>query len=216
LMQAQYAPTIISRDRYKGAMLAKKLGYDLIIMDDGFQNPQLKKDLSFIVIDGGFGFGNGHVFPSGPLRETVEIGVKRATASIIINRTDSIDTKRLGALKQFDAKIILENTSENQNNKKIIAFAGISRPEKFFNTLEENGYKLHAHYGFPDHKPYTHGQLKKLVSMAGKSKSTLMTTEKDWIRLSDKWRSQISYLKIRIDLGDNFTTYLNAQLDKLS
>jgi tetraacyldisaccharide 4'-kinase len=216
LMQARYAPTIVSRNRYDGARLAKQLGYDLIIMDDGFQNMSLKKDISLIVIDGGFGLGNAQCFPSGPLRETVESGTNRASAALVINRTDTTKNIKLGALKQFDATIALQDTGQQNDKKEVIAFAGIARPEKFFNTLEENGYHLHAHYGFPDHVTYTHGQLQKLMSYANKEGIPLITTEKDWVRLSKKWQSKISYLKIAIHLDDNFKKYITTQLDKMS
>ncbi len=215
LMQARYAPTIVSRNRYDGARLAHKLGYDIIIMDDGFQNMSLKKDISILVIDGGFGLGNGECFPSGPLRETVESGTNRADLALIINRTETVKNIDLNGLQQFDATIELQDTSENVENKKVIAFAGIARPEKFFDTLEENGYKLHAHYGFPDHAPYTHGQLEKLKAFSDKAKAKLITTEKDWVRLSTRWQSKISYLKIAIKLDDKFKTYLIKKLDEL-
>ncbi len=215
LMQARYAPTIVSRNRYDGAKLAKKLGYDIIIMDDGFQNMSLKKDISIIVVDGGFGLGNKQCFPSGPLRETVESGSARASAALIINRTDITKNINIGTLKQFDAAIELQDTGKPNKNKKVIAFAGIARPEKFFNTLEENGYHLHAHYGFPDHATYTHGQLNKLMSLADKEGIPLITTEKDWVRLSKKWQSKISYLKIAINLDDKFQNYITTKLDNI-
>jgi tetraacyldisaccharide 4'-kinase len=216
LMQAEYAPVIVSRDRYDGAKLAQSLGYDLIIMDDGFQNPQLKKDLSLVVVDGGFGFGNGMVFPSGPLRETLQSGLSRANAAIVINRTDNIDLTPIKRLTHFDGKIILNNNYHDNENKHVVAFAGIARPEKFFQTLEDNGYKIHAHIAFGDHHIFTHGQLNAIVDRAKKANAGIITTEKDWIRLSDKWQKQISCLKISIELGDDFKSYLFKKLDTLS
>lgn len=216
LMQARYAHVIVASNRYEGAVLAQSQGYDLIIMDDGFQNPQLEKDLSFIVVDGGFGFGNGSVFPSGPLREPVKNGTKRANAAIIVNRQDGIDLSALGRFKQYDADIKIHTEGlEDNASKKIIAFAGIARPEKFFDSLETNGYHLHAHYAYPDHHVYTHGDLDKLVLRAKKANAQLITTEKDWIRLSNKWRDKVSYLKISIELDDRFKQALVRALDKL-
>jgi len=215
LMQARYAPTIIARDRYDGAQLAKELGYDIIIMDDGFQNPQLKKDLSLIVIDGGFGFGNGHVFPSGPLREPVASGIRRARGAIIINRTDNVDLSALGKFKQFDATIELVNKGGPDENKKVIAFAGIARPEKFYDTLKSNGYNIHSRYSFPDHHVFTREELDNILDQADQSGVGIITTEKDWIRLSDNWRNKISYLKIKVNLDDRFKRTLMNFLDKL-
>lgn len=215
LMQSKYAPTIISRNRFLGATLAKDLGYDLIVMDDGFQNPKLKKDLSLIVIDGGFGFGNGLTFPSGPLREPIEKGTKRAHGAVIINRQKDTDLSALGTFKQFDGTIKLLNKGGPDEGKKVIAFAGIARPEKFFNTLEGNDYKIHAHYSFPDHHIYKRDELENIVSQAKQEKISVITTEKDWIRLSEKWKSEISYLKISVELDDRFKTTLNKFLDRL-
>lgn len=216
LMQAQYAPTIIARDRYAGAKLAQESGYDLIIMDDGFQNPRLKKDLSLLVVDGTFGFGNGRVFPAGPLREPVSSALRRAQGVIIINRHADTDLSAINKAKQFDAHIDLINKGAKTEDKKVIAFAGIAMPEKFFNTLEQNGYYLFAHHAFPDHHVYRHGDLEKIVSAATTKNLSVITTEKDWIRLSDKWKSQISYLKIAVVLDDKFKRTLFKFLDKLA
>lgn len=215
LMQARYAPVIISADRHKGALLAKKRGYDLIIMDDGFQNPKLKKDLSFIVVDGGFGFGNGMCFPSGPLREPVKQGAKRASAAIIINRTSDTDVKALGQLKQYNATIQVESTIATEENRNVVAFAGIARPEKFFNTLEAHGYNLYAHYSFPDHHTYTHDEIKRIESRAEEGEVGLITTEKDWVRLSESWRRKIQCLTITVKLEESFKKALFNALNKL-
>jgi len=215
LMQAHYAPTIIASDRYDGAVLAEKLGYDLIIMDDGFQNYRLEKTLSFIVIDGGFGFGNGKTFPSGPLREPIKPALKRANACIIINKTDDINLSILNKKRHYHASINLLNNGQKTKGKKVIAMAGIARPEKFFDTLEQNGYELYAHYGFSDHHVYTHGELQAIVERAERHNISVITTEKDWIRLSEKWREKISYLKISIEFDDKFKIYFNKCLDHI-
>jgi tetraacyldisaccharide 4'-kinase len=216
LMQSQYAPTIIAQDRYAGAKLAAKSGYDLIIMDDGFQNPRLHKNLSLLVVDGTFGFGNGKVFPSGPLRETVSTALRRTQGVIVINRNQETDLSPLGKAKQFDAHIELVNKGGPDEGKKVIAFAGIAMPEKFFKTLEDNGYHLFAHHAFPDHHVYRHGELDSIVSTSKTKNLSVITTEKDWIRLSDKWKSKISYLKIAVVLDDKFKRTLFNYLDKLA
>ncbi len=216
LMQSRYAPVIIAADRYKGVLLAQRSGYDLIIMDDGFQNPKLKKNLSFIVVDGGFGFGNGYCFPSGPLREPVSVGIKRANAAIIINRNADTDLKALGQFKTFNATITTDNPVQENEKRSVVAFAGIARPEKFFDTLEASGYQLYAHYAFPDHHTYTHGDIKKIEARAEEGKVGIITTEKDWVRLSDNWKKKIDCLKISVTLDDAFKkTFFNA-LNKLS
>ena len=215
LMQARYAPVIVSADRYKGALLAKECGYDLIIMDDGFQNPKLKKDLAFIVVDGGFGFGNGLCFPAGPLREPVSEGIRRADAAIIINRTKDTDVSALSTLKQFEATIKIENEVPGQDKKRVVAFAGIARPEKFFSTLEANGYILHAHYAFPDHHIFTQDQLGKIEARANAEGIGIITTEKDWVRLSANWKKKIECLTISVQPDEAFKTYLIQALERL-
>jgi len=215
LMQAQYAPVIIARDRHAGAILAQKSGYDLIIMDDGFQNPRLKKDLSLVIVDGGFGFGNGKVFPSGPLREAVSTGLKRAQGVIVINRDKDVNLAALDTAKQFDAVIELVNKGGPDERKNVIAFAGIARPDKFFKTLEGNGYHLYGHHAFPDHHVYRRGDLERMAVQAENANVAMITTEKDWIRLSDQWKDKISYLKIKVDLDDKFKRTLSNFLDRL-
>ena len=196
--------------------MAQQSGYDLIVMDDGFQNPKLQKDLSLIIVDGGFGFGNQAVFPAGPLRESVTSGLDRAQGVIVINRTKGIDLSPLGKAKQFDASIVLSKKGKESDNKKIVAFAGIARPEKFFDTLEANDYKLHAHHSFPDHHVYRRSELERIVAQADKAGINAITTEKDWIRLSDTWKEKISYLKIEIQFDDKFKRTLFKYLDRLA
>lgn len=217
LMQAQYAPTIVARNRKKGAELALQRGYDLIIMDDGFQNFSLKKHLSLLVIDGGFGFGNGKCFPAGPLRETIDDAVKRANAALIINKTDAIDTKKLKDTRQFEATLkVSEHANGDTDNKKVIAFAGIARPQKFFKTLEDEGYDIHSEFGFSDHHIYTHTQLQHMYQRAQKSGSRLITTEKDWVRLSASWKKKIDYVKIEVMPEASFTNYITRFLDHIA
>ena len=219
LMQVQYAPVIISKNRRKGAELAEKRGYDLIIMDDGFQNYSLRKNLSILVVDGGFGFGNNRCFPSGPLRESVKKASGRAHAALIINKTDAVDMELLNGVRQFDATLSLINKTDDTSddiNKKVIAFAGIARPQKFFDTLEDNEYSVHSQFGFADHHLYTHGQLNSMYQRAKKSKSRLITTEKDWVRLSDAWKKKVDYIKIKIHPDEGFKSFVFNVLDRLS
>lgn len=217
LMQVRYAPVIVSKNRKNGARLAEQRGYDLIIMDDGFQNFSLHKNLSFLVVDGNFGFGNGHCFPSGPLREPISQATQRAQATLIINPDENFDSRPLGSARKFDAKLELmhqKDQPQEQENKNVVAFAGIAHPEKFFTTLEDAGYTIHSRFGYPDHHVYTHDQLKKMYKRSEESGLPLVTTEKDWIRLSESWQKRIGYLKIVITLNDSCTEFLNKVLDR--
>lgn len=219
LMQSRYAPVIVAKNRKAGAQLAFERGYDLIIMDDGFQNFSLRKNLSILVVDGGFGFGNGKCFPAGPLREPVEVGIARAHAALVINKNDDINLSRLKGLRQFNATLNLHaagDGEEKSTNRKVIAFAGIARPQKFFDTLESNGFHIFSQFGFADHHVYTHGQLNHMFQRAEKAGARLITTEKDWIRLSDAWRKKIDYIKISVDPDDAFKAFFGKVLDRLS
>lgn len=217
LMQVQYAPVIVSRNRKLGADLAVKRGYDLIIMDDGFQNMGLKKDLSILVIDGGFGFGNRKCLPSGPLREPVSVAMKRAQAALIINRRNDIPLPELKDIRHFEAILsLVDHQDEQNNNRKIIAFAGIARPQKFFQTLEDNGYELHSRFGFADHHIYTHSQLNHMYQRAQKAGARLLTTEKDWVRLSSAWKQKIGHVRIIVQPDDSFVTYLTKAMDHMA
>ena len=219
LMQVRYAPVIVAKDRKKGSQLAAKRGYDIIIMDDGFQNFSLKKNLSIIVIDGGFGFGNGLCFPSGPLREPVRTGIQRAHAALVINRDDNTKLPDLGKLRQYDASLslhVVENKpTDNDDKKSVIAFAGIARPEKFFQTLEENRFQIHSQFNFGDHHIYTHDQLNHMYKRAVDVKARLITTEKDWIKLSKSWQQKIDHIKISVNPDDGFKSFINKVLDRL-
>lgn len=217
LMQARYAPVIVARNRRQGAKLAEQRGYDVIIMDDGFQNFSLHKNLSIIVIDGGFGFGNGLCFPAGPLREPVSDAARRAHAALIINPDEDLDTRPLGSLRKFTARLELMHQKDQPmepDNRNVVAFAGIARPEKFFTTLENAGYTIQSRFGYPDHHVYTHDQLKQMHSRAEKNGAALVTTEKDWVRLADSWRKKAGYLKIVIDCDDAFETFFAKVLDR--
>lgn len=218
LMQARYAPVIVSRNRKKGAEMAYKSGYDIIVMDDGFQNPSLKKDFSLLVVDGQFGFGNERCLPAGPLREPVKNALKRAHCTLVINRDGEHDLSALKKNRHYEASVKLDTQSLStpiEDGQKIIAFAGISRPEKFFQTLEHNGYTVHSKFGFPDHHVYTHGQINTMYQRAQKAGARLVTTEKDWIRLSKSWKEKIDYIKISVSPDDAFKTYFFNVLNKL-
>lgn len=188
---AQTAPTIISPNRKKGAMLAESLGAEVIIMDDGFQNPSLYKDESYLVFDGKIGIGNAQIIPSGPLRETLATGLKRATAVIIMGE-DKTNLKQHISLPCYTGKIIPQKLSLPTN--KVYAFAGIGHPQKFYNTLKSVGYDVIKTKDFEDHHPYTLDEISSLKQEAKAQNLALITTEKDYVKLKDT--SDIYCLKI--------------------
>jgi len=200
LMIAQRHPVVVSRDRPAGAGLAVKLGADVIVMDDGHQNPTLAKDLSIVVVDAETGWGANRVFPAGPLREPVEAGLSRADAVILMEpgAERSADFRALG-LDRLEKPVLtawLEPGSPPPAGP-VVAFAGIGRPQKFFDGLVAAGAELVETAAFPDHHAYGQGELATLKRLADGLGARLITTEKDAARLPPELRAQIDVFPVR-------------------
>jgi len=191
---AMVAPTIIAHQRDKGAKMAEKMGAEVIIMDDGFQNPLVYKDESWLVFDGTVGVGNGYIIPSGPLRETLANAEKRAHYILIMGE-DKTGLAKKCRLPVYYGKV--EAEPFNLKNKKVLAFAGIGHPYKFYQTLQSLGYEVVKTHDFADHYAYQKGDVEALYQEAKKEKLSLVTTEKDYVKLSDEDKKKISVLKIR-------------------
>ena len=184
LLLARHAPTIISADRGAGAAFAQKHGYDLIVMDDGLQNPSLEKTLSFTVIDGGTGFGNGMILPAGPLREPLGMGFRKTDVFILIGDDAQNILSTLPAGKPvLRARLVVPDTWKADKNASYIAFSGLGLPEKFKDTAVKNGLNIMGWHTFPDHHFFTPGDLQKLDREAAAKSARLLTTEKDVVRL---------------------------------
>ncbi len=196
LLLSLTAPTVVNPDRYLGALKAVKSGAELIIMDDGFQNPGLEKDLSFIVIEGSFGFGNLWCIPAGPLRENIEEGLKRATAAIIIGEDTYGAAKLLGDLPVFYANI--KAVDPKIKNKDIYAFAGIGRPQKFYESLKGLGFNIIKKFSFPDHYNYKPKDLEKILTKAHKNGHPVFTTSKDFVKIPADLRDNFHVLEIEV------------------
>ncbi len=179
LLLTAVAPTIVARNRAEGARLAEERGAQVIVMDDGHQNFTLAKDLSLVVVDGESGFGNGRIVPAGPLREPVHQGLDRADAVIITGD---------GAppLPQFGRPVLRARLVSDRrlDGEPLIAFAGIGRPDKFFESLRAQGAELVETHAFADHHVYSAAEIAGLRDRARITGSGLMTTEKDIVRLS--------------------------------
>ncbi|MFO1189488.1 MAG: tetraacyldisaccharide 4'-kinase [Alphaproteobacteria bacterium] len=218
LLLAREAPTWLARDRVAGAKAAVELGAKVILMDDGFQNPSLTKDLSFIVIDGGFGFGNGRVMPAGPLRELLTDGLARANAAILIGKDDTgVATALPASLSLHRARFVPEAGGEAIAGRAVVAFAGIGRPEKFFATVKALGATIKAAHAFPDHHPYTPDEVMRLVEAARAADAVLITTDKDAVRLPPEARAMVHVLKIALAWDDpaNPDRLITPILDRL-
>ncbi len=204
LLLARAAPTWVARDRAAGARAAATAGAEVIVMDDGFQNPSLAKDLSFVVIDGAYGFGNGRVMPAGPLRETVPGGLARAEAVVVLGpeRRDldaRLDACPDGGPTLLAARLVPRPGSERLAGRMVLAFAGIGRPEKFFTTLAALGAKVVETRAFPDHHAYAPGEVESLRARAAALDACAVTTEKDAVRLSPELREGIEVLAVAVE-----------------
>ncbi len=180
LLLAAAAPTFIARNRANGAQAAHAAGADVLVMDDGFQNPSLAKDLSLLVIDAGadnLGLGNGRVFPAGPLREPLADALRRADAVIMMNGKG--DTPAFAG-PVLTARLI---NPVPPPTGPLFAFAGIGRPGKFFDALKKAGAELIHEAPFDDHHVYTPTQIAHLRDWAQSENARLITTQKDYVRL---------------------------------
>jgi len=189
LLLARLAPTIVARDRFEGALTARSGGAGVIVMDDGFQNPSLVKDLAILVVDGRRGIGNGCIIPAGPLRAPLDVQIARAQAMIIVGppagAAAAIDAARRRDVAVFHARLEADQaTLAALGQRKVLAFAGIGDPEKFFATLAAAGITVATRASFPDHHRYTAADAQALTARAKAESLVLLTTEKDLVRLS--------------------------------
>jgi len=204
LLLAQVAPTWIAKNRYQGAQaaLAKNSSIDLLLLDDGLQNKTLKQDGRLCVVDAKRGFGNGCVLPAGPLRESLAKGLKTVDALIMIGGDLSIPSIPFkGPLLKATVHMNKEDRGALQG-KKLIAFAGLAHPDKFFDTLTAEGFDVVESVPFPDHHPYTAADLQPLIGKAQAAKAVLVTTEKDWVRVPSSLQKQILSVGIHLAFED--------------
>lgn len=210
LLLAAVAPVIISADRAAGARLAEEHGYDVIIMDDGHQNFSLAKDLSLVVVDAEVGFGNNRVLPAGPLREPVRQGLDRADAVIV----SGVGTPALDGFAGLVVRArLVQDDSVVRSGAAVMAFAGIGRPAKFFATLAQRGVRLVEQRPYGDHHIYTQAEIARLKARARATDAILVTTEKDYVRLTPAEREGIVAVPVQTRFDDE--TVLDGLLDRL-
>jgi tetraacyldisaccharide 4'-kinase len=188
LMMAHRVPVVVARDRADGAALACSQGATVIVMDDGFQNPTLHKDAALVVIDSRRGVGNASVFPAGPLRVPLPLQISRTDALIVVGDGTAADgiaaqvADRGGLVLR--ARLVPDATSvETLRGRRVLAFAGIGDPARFFATLRDGGVEVAEARAFPDHHPFTPDEVAELAAAARRDGLTLVTTEKDLARL---------------------------------
>lgn len=209
LMLAQDHPAWISRDRVAGARAAVAAGAEALVLDDGHQNPALRKSLSLVVVDGEtrqgeWPFGDGSVVPAGPMREPLAEGLARADAVILLlpadlAAPDSALVELFGRLPVFHAW--MEPVRAAAPGPRL-GFAGIAKPWRFERALKAAGVEVRGFRAFPDHGVYAERELRALVAEAERLGASLITTEKDWVRLTPAWRRRIEAWPVRARFED--------------
>ncbi|MFG1422598.1 tetraacyldisaccharide 4'-kinase [Roseixanthobacter liquoris] len=208
LLLARRAPTVVSRDRVAGARLAVARGASHIVMDDGFQNPSLHKDAALLVVDGAAGLGNWRVLPAGPLRAPFLAQAARADGLLIIGAGaagDATAARAAGQISILRGHLLADpGDAAALAGRRLLAFAGIGRPEKFFQTLRDLGLDVAQGRPFPDHHPYTAEDLAELHRTAQAGGLSLVTTAKDAARLEARefadMRAHVRVLRVGLDL----------------
>lgn len=199
LLLAAEAPVFVGADRVEAAKAALAAGAGMLVMDDGFQNPALHKDLSILVVDGPAGFGNGLVFPAGPLREPVAWGAARAAACVVVGE-DTHGAAASTGLPVLRADLV--PAPSDLAGADVLAFAGIGRPAKFFATLEAIGARIRAARQFADHHPYSRGEIEALLAEADRLGARAVTTRKDLVRIDADLRLRVSVVDVRLVPAD--------------
>ncbi|MGI9433532.1 MAG: tetraacyldisaccharide 4'-kinase [Geminicoccaceae bacterium] len=200
LLLAEVAPTWVSRDRVAGAAAAAAAGASLVIMDDGLQNPYLAHDLALVVVDGQQGFGNGRLMPAGPLRESVAPGLARVQGLIRIGPDQACIAGYLPSdLPVLEAELRPAANCPDLKGQRVLAFAGIGRPEKFYKTLRDLGANLVATSSFADHYPYKAADIERLLAQARQVDACCITTEKDYVKIPLTLRNNVKKVPIMLN-----------------
>lgn len=204
LLLARRSPTWVAVDRAAGARAAEAAGASCLVMDDGMQNPSLEKALTLLVVDAETGFGNGMVFPAGPLRERPSDARSRADAVILIGKPDSVLEKwaLTPNIPVLNARISVEKPPGLSVGDRCIAFCGIGRPAKFFESARSLGLEIVSEIGFSDHHAYTREDMERLFQIADSEDAVLVTTEKDATRLSPDVAARVHVVPMALTWDD--------------
>ena len=207
LLMSAFTSVWVARDRARGCEEAVRSGADVVVLDDGFQDPSVPKSLALVVVDASVAFGNGRVIPAGPLREPVSAGLDRASALISIGEPE--DRKRFSKawagsipVPLLEAELEPLQTGLPWHGLRVVAFAGIGRPEKFFRTLVSLGADIVRTVPLGDHQPLSPALLNRLALEARARNAQLVTTEKDAVRLPPSFRNKVVTLPVRLRFSE--------------
>jgi len=224
LLLARAAPTIIARDRVMGAELTRAKGASVVVMDDGLQNGSIAKDFTLAVVDGRRGIGNGAVFPAGPLRAPLAAQLARSDALLVVGDDSGagavISAAAARGLPVLHGRLVPDAAAVTAlKPHKVLAFAGIGDPDKFFATVAAAGIAIAAKKSFPDHHTYTAEEAAELVMDCEHDSLTLLTTEKDHVRMTGNpalsalhARAQVLPVTMQVDEADELRKLVTAAL----
>jgi tetraacyldisaccharide 4'-kinase len=205
LLLAKRAPCWVARNRAAGIRAAVAVGAEAVVLDDAFQNPTIAKTLSLVVVDAAYGFGNGRIIPAGPLRENPGRGLARAGAVVLLGtEREAMDLKQV-RMPPPPPVVLAELrpiAGERFAGSRLLAFAGIGRPQKFFATVRTLGAELAGMRAFPDHHPYRASDIEQLHCDAERAQARLVTTAKDIVRIPPASRDGIEVLEVEISWRD--------------
>ena len=202
MILSYYNKLILNLNRSKGIYEALEKGYDAVILDDGFQDYKIKKNLSIICFNSNQLIGNGYLFPSGPLRES--LGSLKNANILIINGDRSLDFEQKILKIQKDLKIYYSNYKplniQEFKNKKLLVISGIGNPENFFKILKDNQMNIQKKMVYPDHYEFTKNEMLKIIEYAKKNDFQIVMTEKDYYKIKDFSLENIKYLKVKLEI----------------
>ena len=221
LMLADRRDVMVAHDRARGArMIAERGRHDLIIMDDGMQNPYLAHDLEIGVFDGSNGVGNGWLMPAGPLRVPLSAGLAQLDLAVINGDDETGLAGRIPeAVERYEARLHPEKSViEGLEGTPLLAFAGIGRPKRFFASLEAAGGQIAKKLSFADHHPYSQHDLMQILEDAQRHGAEMITTQKDWMRLPPDWRARVAMLPVtlEIDRADDLLARIDAVISAVA